>query len=169
MKADAARAHPTRRRARQRRHHGWLRHLLLAVSLVVVLSSVIGMHQLSVGHEVATTQTSTHAQSGAAGHGHGDGITLPQVEVHHAAGRPTAAAPGGAAGDLCRDCGEHSTAFGSCLLALTLLVLGWLLAPPRLRYVPPSLLPRLARGTVGTALGRIVPPLSLTELSLRRT
>ena len=44
-----------------------------------------------------------------------------------------------------------------------------MLAPPRLRQLPPFLLPRLAAARLGPVLGRVVPPLSLTELSLRRT
>ena len=72
-------------------------------------------------------------------------------------------------GDDCLTCGDHEMALGSCLLALTLLVLGWLLLPPRLRLVPPFLRPRLAIALVRPNYVRIVPALSLTELSLRRT
>lgn len=141
MQADAARPETGRRRARRRSHESWLRDLLLAVSLVVVASSVIGMHQLSVGHEVVTGQTSRHALTGAAADVHHDSTALPLVEPDHSAEQPAAVITGGAVGDPCPDCGEHRAAFGSDLLALTLLVLSWLLAPPRVRHLPPFLLP----------------------------
>ena len=175
MRGDtAAVGHALRRRPR-RTHAGWLRHLLFALSLVVVALSVVGMHQLSVGHEVATSQTGHHAHSGADAHldprDHAGDTAAPLVEVDHGAEPALAsvAAGGGAAGDACPDCGEHQMLFGSCLLALSLLVLSWMLAPPRLRQLPPFLLPRLAAARLGPAMGRVVPPLSLTELSLRRT
>jgi hypothetical protein len=60
-------------------------------------------------------------------------------------------------------------ALGSCLLALTLLVLSWLLVPPRPTHVLPSLLPRLTSAVAVSTVGRLVPPLSLAELSLLRT
>jgi hypothetical protein len=162
-------------RRRPRTDASWLRHLLFALSLVVVALSVVGMHQLSVGHEVATNPTGHHAHSGDGAHvdsrDHAGDTAAPLVEADHGAEPALAsvAAGGGAAGDACPDCGEHQMLFGSCLLALSLLVLSWMLAPPRLRQLPPFLLPRLAAARLGPVLGRVVPPLSLTELSLRRT
>ena len=79
------------------------------------------------------------------------------------------------AGKLASDAGrtpdrwEHQMLFGACLLALSLLALSWMLSPPRLRDLPPFLLPRLAAARLGLVLGRVVPALSLTEMSLRRT
>jgi hypothetical protein len=161
---------PAPRRRPRRAHAGWLRHLLFALSLLVVALSVVGMHQLSVGHEVATSQTGHHAHTGdGARDVHTDEMAVSVVEASEAAEHVSAAAGGGVAGDACPDCGEHQMLFGSCLLALSLLVLSWMLAPPRLRQLPPFLLPRLASARLGPVLGRVVPPLSLTELSLRRT
>lgn len=153
--------------------------MLLAVSLVVVTLSVVGMHQLSVSHDIATGPAAatahgesasqpghTHANGG--GHGEPGGETAPVAAVDHPASH-TAAGMVGGLGGACPDCADHQMAFGSCLLALTLLVLSWSLIPPRLRHLPPFLLPRLASTTVGSALGRLVPPLSLAELSVRRT
>jgi len=58
-------------------------------------------------------------------------------------------------------------ALGACLLALTLLVLSWWLAPPRVRHLPPRMLWRPA--TASTLLGRWVPAMLLAELSVLRT
>lgn len=154
------------RRPQPRRR--WLRHLLLAVSLVAVALSVVGMHQLSVGHDVATGPADSPAHVESAPHSHHGDETVPLAASDHPADHTTAGIARGL-GDACPDCADHQMAFGSCLLALTLLVLSWSLAPPRLRHLPPFLLPRLAPTMIGPALGRLVPPLSLAELSLRRT
>lgn len=74
---------------------------------------------------------------------------------------------GGSLGNDYPGCGGHSMALGACLLALTLLVLSWWLAPPRVRHLPPRMLWRPA--TVATLLGRWVPARSLAELSVLRT
>ena len=156
------------RRPQPRR--SWIRHLLLAVSLVVVTLSVVGMHQLSVGHDVATGPTSSsdgHATS--VRHSNPGDEAPPLAMAERAADHPTAGMTSGALGGGCPDCADHQMAFGSCLLALTLLVLSWLLTPPRLRHLPPFLLPRLAPTMAGPDPGRLVPALSLTELSVRRT
>ncbi len=83
------------------------------------------------------------------------------------AGTQPANSSGSSLGDDCPGCGGHSMALGACLLALTLLVLSWWLAPPRVRHLPPRMLWRAA--TVATLLGRWVPALSLAELSVLRT
>lgn len=70
-------------------------------------------------------------------------------------------------GDACPDCGQHSMAFGACLVAMTLLVLTWLLRRPRVQPLPPRWLRQPA--TVTVLVGRVLPALSLTELSVRRT
>ena len=153
----------------------WPRHLLLGLSLVVLTMGIVGMHQLSVGHDVATGQANRHAHTGTAasgplgavphGHAPADGA-LPDSHLL-AASAPTSVS--GAVDHGCPTCDDHETVFESCLLALTLLVFSWLLRPPRLRHRPPSLLPRPAPATVRPTLSRRVPSLSLTELSLRRT
>ena len=160
----------------------WLRHLLLGLSLVVVMLSIVGMHQLSVGHDVATGQHSVAAggQHGAhehaaasnhldpAAHSHGSDSVVAVAGVDLSAGH---AASGGAglAADDCPTCGDHDMALGSCLLALTLLVLSWALLPPRLRQLPPFLRLQLPLALVRPSYVRMVPALSLAELSLRRT
>lgn len=158
----AARVHLPRPRRR------WLRHLLLAVSLVAVVLSIVGMHQLSVGHDVATgpTASSTHAEYV---HGAESGETLPTLMAEHPADHLTPGMPTGGPGGACPDCADHQMALGSCLLALTLLVLSWLLAPPRPSHVLPFLLPRLAPTVAVTTVVRLVPSLSLAQLSVLRT
>jgi hypothetical protein len=84
--------------------------------------------------------------------------------VHHALG---GIAGPSLAGENCPDCGNHTMAFGLCLLALTLLVVRWLLIPPLLRHLPPSLLGKPP--PVLALLGRQVPSMTLVQLSVRRT
>jgi hypothetical protein len=137
---------------------------------------IVGMHQLSVGHDVATSQTGHHEHLETAGHvdaaphSHDSGnvMTATLADLSLSAGHAFGGG-GGAVGDDCATCGDHEMALGSCLLALTLLVLSWLLLPPRLRHLPPFLQPRAAPALVRPAYVRLVPALSLTELSLRRT
>ncbi len=165
------------RAVHHRAHHGWLRHLLLALSLVVMTLGVVGMHQLSIGHDVATGPSDVHTHLDTTANADVAVLTsslVPNADMagHPADGRPSTAltqdgARGG--GNACPSCDDHQMAFGSCLLALTLLVISWMLIPPRLRHLPPFLLPRSALAAVGPTVARLVPALSLMELSLRRT
>lgn len=66
----------------------------------------------------------------------------------------------------CPACGGHTMALGSCLLALTLLVLSWWFAPPRSRLALQTL---WRPAPVPAMVGRRVPSLSLAELSILRT
>ena len=131
----------------------WVRHLLLGLSLVVVMLSIVGMHQLSVGHDVATGgqhgvatggQHGAHEHAAASNHldstahSHGSDVVMAVAGVDVSAGHPTSGGAGLAAGD-CLTCRDHNMALGSCLLALTLLVLSWALLPPPLRQLPPFL------------------------------
>lgn len=156
--------------------NGLVRHLLLGLSVVVVMLGIVGMHQLSVGHDVATGQVSSHKHAETAGHAQtaphahdGDHLATMAHLDQQAEPAPGASAGAGLAGEDCLTCGDHEMALGSCLLALTLLVLGWLLLPPRLRLLPPFLRPRVAAVLVRPAYLWLVPALTLTELSLRRT
>lgn len=148
----------------------WLRHLLLGLSVVTVLLSVVGMHQLSVGHS-AVTNSSNHADASelppTASGGHDPHGTTATAHSHS----PTSHADSGpgVAGDECPTCENHEMALGACLMALTLLVLTWLLLPPRQRHLPPFLKPRRASAVIRLTYVRVVPALTLTELSLRRT
>lgn len=164
---------PLRRLAR----NSWLRHLLLGLSLVVVMLSIVGMHQLSVGHDVATggqhgdhehAAASAHLAPVAHSHGSDSVVAVAVAGVDLSAGNAMSGGAGLAA-DGCPTCGDHDMALGSCLLALTLLVLSWALLPPRLRQLPPFLRLHLPPALVRPGYLRMVPALSLTELSLRRT
>lgn len=154
-------------RVRRRRHPGWLRRLLLASCLLVVALTVVGMHQLSVRHAVATGYAGGHAHDTALGHDAGGPNPVSVAGAADAAVGP----PGTLAGvgqDVCPGCGDHEMAFGSCLLALTLLVLAWTLVRPP-RPLLPFLLPPPLSPRTNPRAGRLVPALSLTEMSLRRT
>ena len=147
----------------------WLRQLMLVISLVVLTLGVVGMHQLSVDHDVSTGQSVVSGQPSSAAHSaYEAGATATDHHRPQAGAEPATGAAGSDEQD-CPSCAGHQMALSTCLLALTLLVLTWLLAPPRLRHLPPFLLPRLAYTSAVTALGRLVPSLTLTELSLRRT
>ncbi len=179
-----------------------LRRLLLVSALCVVVLSVVGMHQLSLGHDFAAPPAAGGDQHGAAHlaavqHQFARQMTGADLAAHGppaaamsadpvgvlavamgghdetGAGRKidtpvaTWAVPSSVGGDACPGCGHHSMAFSTCLLAMTLLVLTWLLTPPQTRHLPPRWLWRPA--TVAVLIGRPLPALSLTELSLLRT
>ena len=150
-----------------------LRHLLFALSLVVVVLSIVGMHQLSLGHDVAVGPAPVAhapvAQAGTAARVLSGGEMGPVAMAALPSGHDAMGMTNGDMGGVCPDCDHHQMALGSCLLALTLLVLGWLLAPPRPTHVSPFLLPTLVLRAAVSSTGRLVPPLSLAELSLLRT
>jgi hypothetical protein len=115
-----------------RRSAGLWQRLLFLVAAITVSLSVLAMHQLAVDHLfVAPATSEPHvtqhrpfavemqpvaiADQVPTGH-HGQSLTF-----------------GAASADLCgADCDtDHEISVLSCLLALTLLMLSWLLAPPR--------------------------------------
>ena len=183
----------------------WLRRVVLASALCMVVLGVVGMHQLSLGHDFATPAAGGGHLEREAGHHDGvrhdvaqlmDGSDLGSRGPHDAAmgadsagasgyaiapaaetqtnastrvGGPVAAwgGSGSAGGDGCPGCGQHSMAFSACLLALTLLVLTWLLTPPQVRHLPPRW--RWQPATVAVLAGRPLPAMSLTVLSILRT
>jgi hypothetical protein len=157
----------------------WLRELLLgggrprctllATAIGMVVLGVVGMHQLSSGHDLVTPSVGAH-QHVSAHPSMGVQRTWPGQPPNVgtiAAGIQPHTSSGGSLGEDCPGCGGHSLALGACLLALTLLVLSWCLAPPRVRHLPPRML--WHPGTVLTLLGRWLPALSLAQLSLLRT
>jgi hypothetical protein len=144
------------------------RQLLLLVGAITISLSVLAMHQLAVNHSFARPDTTeVHAthdqgftrgmqQAGRTGHA-----------ITHIGGPRLAVAAGNA--DSCwPDCGaHHQVSVLSCLLALTLLMLSWLLAPPRERRQTSSADLRPTPGVVHSNNRRV--SLSLAELSVRRT
>jgi hypothetical protein len=126
------------------------------------------MHQLSVNHALVGAAAGSH-------HDHATEQTfrsdlIAEAMIGTVVGETSIGAISAAvvpADDHCSDCGSHQTAFLTCLLALTLLVLAWSIAPPGLRVIAPS--SRLAQPRPGPQLVRRIPAMSLLELSLRRT
>lgn len=137
------------------------RRTLLAAGILVVSLSLIGMHQLSINHALATAEsTSLTAVDTRATHHHVD-------RVHQSeSATPASVMDDAMAGD-CAGCGRHAMLVTSCLLALTLLVLSRRLRPPNWRPVPVFL--TRPPNPIVSSLGRPRPPLSLVELSVRRT
>lgn len=147
---------------------GRLRGTLLAAAIGMVLLGVVGMHQLSSGHDFVTPSVAhQHVSAHPSTELHRTGLGHPANAGTIVAGIQPQLSSDGSPGDDCPGCGGHNLAFGACLLALTLLVLTWWLAPPRMRHVPPRMLSR--PGTAVTLLGRQLPALSLAQLCLLRT
>ena len=149
---------------------GQVRGTLLAAAIGMVVLGVVGMHQLSSGHDFVTPSVGAHQHVSA----HPSTELLHRTELGQPANAGTIVAEiqpqlssDGSPGDDCPGCGGHNLALGACLLALTLLVLSWWLAPPRVRHLLPRMLSR--PGTVVTLLGRRLPALSLAQLCLLRT
>lgn len=165
---------------------GAWRRAFVAVGLFVVAFSIVGMHQLSVDHQLAAPTVADTSRVGAPAPAHGHfnphdhetaginagpvstsldlaGLVLLQGSVPVDPSHESSEGHGKG----CPGCGSHTMAFGACLLALTLLVLSWWLAPPWVRLLPPQLHAR-AR-TVISRVDRRVPALSLAELSILRT
>jgi hypothetical protein len=151
-----------------RRSAGLWQRLLFLVAAITISLSVLAMHQLAVNHLFVAPATSEphvtqhrplavemqqlaltdHVPTGH----HGQSLTF-----------------GAASADLCgADCDtDHEISVLSCLLALTLLMLSWLLTPPReCRQALPFATRRLA--DVIPASKRRVSR-SLVELSVCRT
>jgi hypothetical protein len=151
-----------------RRSAGLWQRLLFLVAAITISLSVLAMHQLAVNHLFVAPATSEphvtqhrplavemqqlaltdHVPTGH----HGQSLTF-----------------GAASADLCgADCDtDHEISVLSCLLALTLLMLSWLLTPPRqCRQALPFAARRLA--DVIPASKRRVSR-SLVELSVCRT
>jgi hypothetical protein len=139
---------------------------LLPVVVLLVALSVLGMHQLSVDHMVATPDY----PSGVTGQ-----VAFESDKSRSSVGAEMASAQRSAShleptesDRSCPGCGGHDAMIMTCLLALTLLVVGWLLIPPRSRWITTF----LAAWWVVTAtvhLGWRRPALTLAELSLRRS
>jgi hypothetical protein len=138
-------------------------------ALTMIILSIIGMHQLSVNHAIVGATVGSHHDHASQQTFRSDLPADPMLGT--VIGAETAVAAMSAAvapaTDHCSDCSSHQMAFLTCLLALTLLVLAWSLAPPGLRVIAPN--SRLAQPRPGPHLVRQVPAMSLVELSLRLT
>jgi hypothetical protein len=141
---------------------GHWRRLLLLVGVLTLALSLLAMHQLAFDHTLAVppTHTGHHADHKAvakAGQPHGVGAGLEQLAL-----AVVSEDDGCTAG-----CSADQMSVAACLLALTLMVLCWRLAPPRQHPLPavslsraPAPLPRVSHRRAA---------LSLAELSIRRT
>jgi hypothetical protein len=144
------------------------RQLLLLVGAITISLSVLAMHQLAVNHSFARPATTevhaTHDQGFALGMQQKGPTAHPATHD----GVPRLAVAAGNANSCLPDCGaHHQVSVLSCLLALTLLMLSWLLAPPRECRQTFSAALRTIAGVV--PLNNRRASLSLAELSVRRT
>lgn len=171
-----------------------LRRVLLAIGVAVVAVCVVSMHQLSSDHTLATADSAPHDHAGAmqastsrvladlppeqqadhrvylmvtgftscAATTSSTVATLSGVSIARAASTWMTPAEGGGG---CATSASHVMLMASCLL--TLVVASWLLRRPAFRSMAwartrPS-------SVVATGRTRVRLPLSLVELSLRRT
>lgn len=140
--------------------------LLLWVGVVAVSLSLLAMHQLSLDHTAAgplpvVEASDSISQSWAVSdRGHGVQHLLPGVD------HPAEAAASSTPHDACPGCSQHAMVL-TCLVALVLLVTGWLLrGPPTSHPVPAT----HRRDRVGVAVTRWTPPpRTWIELSVCRT
>ena len=141
--------------------------LLWGAGVVVITLSLLIMHQLSLNH-TAADPTADGMQVSSIGSTHLDHHDRVAIEDDHTHLLPLVA-DGQPAHDngACLACnGDHAMVL-TCLVALILLAVGWLLRRPaewrgvRLPHVVPLLL--------GPDQGRMPPPLTLVELSVSRT
>jgi hypothetical protein len=144
------------------------RQLLLLVGAITISLSVLAMHQLAVNHSFARPATTevhaTHDQGFAPGMQQAGRTGHPTTHIS----APRLAVAAGNTNSCSPDCGaHHQVSVLSCLLALTLLMLSWLLAPPRERRQTSSADLRPTPGVVHSNNRRV--SLSLAELSVRRT
>jgi hypothetical protein len=151
-----------------RRSAGLWQRLLFLVAAITISLSVLAMHQLAVDHLFVAPATgephlTQHRPSA---------VEMQQVALtdqvptgHHG----PSLSFGPASADRCgADCGtDHEISVLSCLLALTLLMLSWLLTPPReCRQALPFATRRLA-DVIPASKRRVCR--SLVELSVCRT
>lgn len=173
-----------------------LRRCLLALTVAVIAVCVVSMHQLSNGHSLATVDAAPHDHAGVmpatSSHAHADlppsghlegprGAPIVSALLHstdgaigvlttntHIVVADTSVWMTPAGGDAgCASCAPHAMLMATCLLALTLVVASWRLRSPQIRLMA-RLQSRLWR-IAATGQTRLRPPLSLVELSLRRT
>jgi hypothetical protein len=152
-----------------RRSAGQWQPLLFLVAAITISLSVLAMHQLAVNHLFVAPATSephvTQHRPFA--------VEMQQVALidqvptgHHG---QSSLIFGPASADLCSaDCdADHGIGVLSCLLALTLLMLSWLLAPPRERRQALPFAARRFAGVIPANKRRVSR--SLAELSVCRT
>jgi hypothetical protein len=144
----------------------WQRLLFLVAAITISLS-VLAMHQLAVNHLFVAPATRPHAT-----HHRPLAVEMQQMALTDqvpTGHRGQSLTFGPASADLCgADCDtDHEISVLSCLLALTLLMMSWLLAPPRVcRQALPFAARRFA-DVIPARKWRVSR--SLVELSVCRT
>ncbi len=138
------------------------RRVGVALGALTLIAALIGMHQLSVDHTLAT------GQSAATPGQHSAGASIMHAAVVAGTTLTDAVRAVGGADDGCQGGCDHPGAMALCLLVLTLVVGAWLLRRPG----SGSWTSRRSGATVDARLirgGWRRPALTLAELSLRRT
>lgn len=173
-----------------------LRRALLAIGVAVVAVCVVSMHQLSSDHTLATADPAPPDHAGAmpassfhvladlppeqqathrvdlmvTGLTHSAATTTNAVSALSGVSVVTAASTWMTPAeeeDGCAACTSHVMLMASCLLALTLVVASWLLRLPAFRAM--AWAQTRPTPVVATGRTRVRLPLTLIELSLRRT
>jgi hypothetical protein len=169
---------------------GLRRQVWLLLAVVVIALSMLAMHQLSSNHAVAGTDAASSGLVSAAlagpgshhlidgqaprssrlvGHTHSRAVDAHGLDGHPHGQQVSVAVPDHPVDDRdCPDCGHHQAMALTCLAALIVIMVGWVVARPAAwRGV------RLPRLTVTAALAQAPPvrlrALSLEELSVSRT
>ena len=140
--------------------------MLLIIIVAAIALGVVAMHQLSSHHTFTLPQQGSSAAHQAAAY-HAMDTTRHDHSASQSEARPDVPGQNAAAGIACDECGQHALMV-SCLLALTLLVVGWLLQTPPWRVRPPHWIPRYPQ-RVRTPILNQPRCLSLLELSISRT
>jgi hypothetical protein len=165
------------------RRRSWLKglqwQLLLWAGIAVVAVSLLAMHQLSASHTAAGVTTPVVAASdrpgghneadlGSSGHAHSSDHSHDADQSPYVAGAGLGGGPFAPVDSACPGCGEHQAMALTCLVALTSLAVGWLLAGP---VQWPGLLPRYRLRRLPQDVRRRWRrlPFSLVELSVSRT
>lgn len=150
--------------------HRLQRLLLLWTGVVATALSLLAMHQMSVNHtaadptSVAVSSATADRHAADPTHSHGQSTTA----AHTPAGTSHSAAGLTAPEDACPDCAEHHAMALTCLIALTMLSVTWLLRGP-VRW-PGLLARRPTRALLQVwRLRWKPPPLNLVGLSISRT
>ena len=151
--------------------------MLLWVGVAVVAVSLLAMHQSSASHTAAGPITPNVASSDGPGShtaadigssDHMPGSDSHSVDQSYAGGAVFGGGPSTPIDSDCPGCGAHQTMALTCLVALTSLAVGWLLArPTRWRRLLPRYSVRGFPQDVRCLWQR--PPSSLVELSISRT
>jgi hypothetical protein len=153
--------------------------VLLWAGVALVAVSLLAMHQLSASHTAAGATTRvvaapdrpgghTAADLVSSSHAHGTDQGHGVDQSSYVGGAGLGGGPSALVDSACPGCGEHQVMALTCLIVLTSLAVGWLLAGP---VQWPGLLPRrrVHRLAQDVRRGWRRLPFRLVELSICRT